>query len=100
MEYICADGTRIQNIGEKMTPGITDEGAKFKVNFQVTDVDRPLIAVSKRTAAGYDVWFSEKFGAITSKNGKETKFIKKRGVYVLRMWAPRSPETVPGGRRQ
>ena len=68
---------------------------------EVTDVDRPLIAVSKLTAAGYDVWFNEGDGIIMNKcSGKETRFFKKNGVYVIRIWAPRSSDPLPGGIRQ
>ena len=101
VEYICADGTRVQNIHEKMVPGLTDTGATFKVNLQVTDVDKSFIAVSKLTAAGYDVWFDERDGVIRNKRtGKETKFTKKNGVYVIRIWAPRSSSPLSGGIRQ
>ena len=109
VEYVCADGATIPNLGEKLVPGITDDGEKFKVNFQVCDVDRPLIAVSKLAAAGYDVWFGDTHGAIVdTRTGRETPFIKKNGVYVLRIWAPCRPESssaassrqMPGGTRQ
>ena len=99
VEHICADGGRIPNIGEELVPGLTDDGDKSKVNFQVCDVDRPLIAVSKLTAAGDDVWLGENHGFIThARSGKHTTFFKKNGVYVLRIWVPRSsePSTVTG----
>ena len=104
-EYICADGGRIRNQGEKMVPGLSDEGARMKINFQVTNVEKPLIAVAKLTAAGHDVWFGPQHGTITHGNtGKQTTFIKKDGVYVLRVWAPRArPASAPassGGIRQ
>ena len=99
--------------GREVGPGVTDSGEAFKVNFQVCDVDRPLIAVSKLAAAGYDVWFGEKGGAIVHKRtGRETPFTKKNGVYVMRIWALREPEPaaaavaaaaarqLPGGMRQ
>lgn len=100
VEYVCADGSRIPNVGEKLVPGLTDEGTKFQVNFQVTEVDRPLIAVSKLTAAGHDVWFGDSWGVIThARTGKQTVFGKKNGVYVLRVWAPRGSSLLPGGSR-
>lgn len=90
VEYVCADGSRIPNVGEKLVPGLTDAGSKFQVNFQVTDVDRPLIAVSKLAAAGHDVWFGDTGCVIThARTRRETTFTKKNGVYVLRIWAPR-----------
>ena len=41
VEYICADGARILNMGEKLIPGLSDEGSRLSINFQVTQVDRP-----------------------------------------------------------
>lgn len=71
------------------------------INFQVTSVDRPLIAVSKLTAAGHRVSFGPESGVFTHGiTGKTTKFTEKNGVYVLRMWVPRSVELVSGGIRQ
>jgi hypothetical protein len=104
VEYICADGGRIPNIGEKLVGGVSDEGHKLSINFQVACVDRPLIAVSKLTAAGHDVWFGKTYGVITNgATGQSTVFKKKNGVYVLKMWSPRSPvacSPLSGGTRQ
>lgn len=52
-EYVCADGSRMPDMGEKLVQVLTDEGSKFKVGFLVTDVDRPRRAVLKLTAAGH-----------------------------------------------
>ena len=104
-EYICADGGRIPNMGEKLVCGVSEEGSKLSINFQVTTVDKPLIAVSKLTAAGHQVWFGKQHGVIThGVTGKTTTFEKKNGVYVLRVWAPkpataRTPSS-SGGIRQ
>ncbi len=51
MGYVTADGGRVPDMGEKMVNGLTGEGAKLAVNFQVTAVDRPPTAASKLTAA-------------------------------------------------
>jgi hypothetical protein len=99
VEYICADGGRIPNLGEKAVGGLSDEGQKLAIVFQVANVDRPLIAVSKLTAAGHDVWFGRTHGVITNgTTGHSTTFFKKNGVYVLKVWTPRAP--VSGGMRQ
>jgi hypothetical protein len=98
VEYICADGARIANMGEKLIPGLSDEGSRLSINFQVTQVDRPLLAVSKLTSAGHGVWFGEDHGVIThGGTGKHTYFRKRNGIYVLRIWAPRASS---GGSRQ
>jgi hypothetical protein len=103
-EYVCADGGRIPNMGEKSVPGLSDAGTRLAIKFQVTTVDRPLIAVSKLTAAGHIVKFGNQNGTIThGATGKQTQFRKKNGVYVLRIWVPRAPpasSSSPGGSRQ
>jgi hypothetical protein len=63
-----------------MVPGLSDEGSRMKINFQVTNVDKPLIAVSKLMAAVHDVWFGQQHGVIThGETGKQTTFMKKNG---------------------
>jgi hypothetical protein len=104
-EYICADGARIRNQGEKLVPGLSDEGSSMSINFQVTQVEMPLIAVSKLTAVGHRVWFEGDHGVIQhGSSGRQTKFFKKKGVFVLRIWVPRARPTsaaaLSGGRRQ
>jgi hypothetical protein len=90
VEYVCADGGRIPNLGEKLVGGVSDEGHKLSINFQVACVDRPLIAVSKLTAAGHDVWFGKAHGVIThGTTGQSAVFARKTGVNVLKVWAPR-----------
>ena len=104
MEYVTADGGRIPNMGEKAVSGLTGDGTKLAINFQVTAVDRPLIAVSKLTAAGYDVHFNKDGGTIThALTGRVTPFVKLRGVYVLKVWVPKAAATeksLSGGTRQ
>ena len=70
----------------------------LNVTFQVTAVDRPLLAVSKLTDAGHQVWFGKDLGTIThGRTGKVTSFKKRNGVYVLDMWVRRA--TSGGSRR-
>lgn len=98
VEYICADGGRIPNLGEKRVQAVTDEGSRLAVNFQVAPVDRPLIAVSKLTAAGHHVFFGKDAGVILhSVTGAETKFQKRDNVYVMKLWVPKM--IAPGGSR-
>jgi hypothetical protein len=111
-EYVTADGGRLPNLGEKSIKATSEEGVTLAIKFQVANMDTPLIAVSKLTAAGHEVSFNENSGAITNKaNGRTTAFKRKNNVYVLQIWVKRHrpPSTVaaiwpnnqmPGGRRQ
>ncbi len=90
-EYITADGVRIRNQGEKLVPGLSDEGASMSINFQVTQVETPLIAVSKLTAVVHPVWFGCVRGYIThGSSAQHTKFFMKKRLFVLRIWVPSS----------
>jgi hypothetical protein len=97
VEYVCADGGRIPNLGEKHVKGLTTDGLKLNVNFQVTPVDRPLISVGRLIKSGHKVEFSPSGGTIThGKSGAVTPFRSENGVYVLDLWVP----SLPGGSRQ
>ncbi len=68
-------------------------------------MDRPLIAGSKRAAAGHQGWFGKEHGTITNgTTGKTTHVEKRNGVYTMTIWVPRpTPAKKPprsGGSRQ
>ena len=101
VQYICADGGKIPNLGTKTVQGLTTQGEKMSVKFQVTQVTRPLIAVSKLTEAGHDVNLHKKGGTIRNHaSGKVTTVRKVDGVYVLDIWVRCTPASLSGGSRQ
>jgi hypothetical protein len=77
--------------------GITLDGGNFACKFQVTNVDRVLLAVAILTAAGHDVWFGKNHGVITHGiSGAQTVFPKKHGVFILTIWVKKGPpEALP-----
>jgi hypothetical protein len=102
-EYVTADGGRLYNFGEKAVTGQTGDGERLSILFQVTSVDKPLIAVSKLTAAGHHVHFEKNGGVVThGSTGRSTAFEKKNGVYILKIWVPQAAADVatPGGTRR
>ena len=89
-EYACADNGRIYNVGEKKVPSLTDEGSKLNVKWQVTQVHKPFLAVSKFTDAGFDCSFNRSGGCISNqKTGARTKMFRERGLYYVNMWVPK-----------
>jgi hypothetical protein len=102
-EYITAAGEKLFNFGEKAVCGQTEEGEKLSIVFQVTSVDKVLVAVSKLTGAGHDVHFHKTGGVIThGVTGRRTLFTRKNNVYILKIWVRRAvtDKTVPGGTRR
>ena len=96
-QYICADGGKIPNLGSKTVHGLTTQGEKMSVKLQVTQVKRPLIAVSKLTEAGHDVNLHAKGGTIRNQaSGKVTRVRKADGVYVLDIWVRSAPTSLSG----
>ena len=85
--YVSATGNRIPNLGEKVLEAATEEGNHHRVTFQVTDVSRPLCAVSKVCQKGNRIIFDEHGGVVQNKvTGHETYFGMKDGIYLLKMW--------------
>ena len=88
-EYSCADDGRLYNEGEKRVSGVTDEGERLNVEWQVTQVSRPLLSVTKLSEAGYSTSFDDTGGVIRSKRtGKTIRVHKRHGIYVVDLWVP------------
>ena len=85
--YTPAGGGEIPNLGEQQWEVETREGFDGIFTFQVAQVTKPLLAVSQVTAKGNKVNFYEDWGEIVHiKTGRKTRFERKNGVYVLRVW--------------
>ncbi len=67
------------------------QGSKLNVKWQVTQVHKPFLAVSKLTDAGFDCSFNRSGGSISNqKTGARTKMLRERGLYYVNMWVPKS----------
>ncbi len=53
--YVTANGQNVPNTGEKVVPMMTNEGLPLRVAWQVTDVVKPLLSVSKLEERGHIV---------------------------------------------
>ena len=75
---------------------MTTKSAKFDVVFQATEVDRPLLSVSKLTKAGHTVKFEGSGGYIVNGiTGGLAKFRLQSDICILDLWVKKS-----GGSRQ
>ena len=83
-------------MGEKDVQSLTTKGTRFDVNFQIAQVDRPLLSVSKLTKAGHMVKFDKTGGYIVNAvTGGRTNFPMQNDIYIMDMWV-----RVSGGIRQ
>ena len=76
--------------------------AAFIMNFQVVEVHKPLLAVSRLVAAGHKVLFDELDPHILMSMGQKLKMTDNGGTYEVQIWIenpagePRKP--MPFGR--
>ena len=95
--YTAANGGEVPNLGEQSWEIKTREGDHGHLKFQVAKVMKPLLAVSQITALGNRVHFYETWGEIVcGKTGKKTRFERKNGVYVLRVWVKEAADDEAG----
>jgi hypothetical protein len=87
VRYVAANGARMENHGEKKVR-FKKGGADTMNNimFQVTDVGKPLAAVSKILDKGNSVVFSRGAGGSfirNDKTGEKTEIKEEKGTFVL-----------------
>ena len=67
-------------------------GTSKKIRFQIADVSKILVSVSKVTAARNKVTMRDDGGEITDKEGNTFNMVKRNGVYVMNIWTKRDPK--------
>ena len=75
-----------ERAGEKVTRSVETSGCKG-AGVEVAEVRRPLMSVSKMTAAGNEVRLSDKNPYIGNlRNGQKTALRKEGNVFVIDLW--------------
>ena len=92
-----ADGTELPSRGNFFLQAITPEGHDLSHTFEDTDVEMPICAVSALSACGgeegSEVVFQNDKGEIVRLKGDEAStFVKRKGVYLIRLFVPRNNE--------
>ena len=65
----------------------TQESHCTRTTFVDADVDMPILSVAQISANGNDFYFNKSGGVITdSKTGVQSKFVKRRGVYFIKLF--------------
>jgi len=102
LKHRAANGTPIDNLGEKSIQGVTKQGNKVGMTFQIADVTKPLGAVRAMLAGGDKVVFetSNSYIQDTTRTIK-TPIEERNGAYVFDIWRPKAAvNTVNTGRYQ
>ena len=90
VKYEVADGTLIDNKGEKRFVAVTEEGQKKKLVAQVCGVNKSLLIVRKVTAAGDTVTFKKGYGWIEDdKTGEKIWMEERDGIYMVKLSVPK-----------
>ena len=97
MKKTALTGQRIFNIGQKRCLLMT-EGSQIakRVTFQVCDVHKPLMAVSRLADHGFECVLGKDGGEFIDTQSGETIPVRRRGnLYFMNAWVkaePRQPE--------
>ena len=88
-KYRAANGSPIENFGERKISGWTDNWTPFGLIAQVADVRTPLGSVRSMLAAGNQVIFDPNPGKSMIRNiktGKEIPIKERNGSYEVDLW--------------
>ena len=87
VQYECANGERIPNLGEQKFMAHTQEGCKKSIRAQVCEVTKALLSVRRLVEAGNRVVFEEGGSYIEDIYRKERMYLQeKHGMYTLKVW--------------
>ena len=95
--YRAANGSPIPNLGQAIAFFYDAEGRRCGIPFQVAEVERPLLSVSRLAAAGCKVSFQADRGEIVhEQSGRRLPLVRRHGVYVLELRVSSKPGGLPG----
>ena len=87
--FVAANGTRIQNYGEKKVIGYTDGGEGVSMKMQCADVQKTLASVHRMNQGGNVVVLDGANSYMVNKESKhKTRIGYENGQYVFHIWVP------------
>ena len=87
--FVAANGSKIENYGERTVVGYTDDGEGVSMRMTCADVQKVLGSVHRMNLGGNRVMLDGKESYLESrKTGKRTRIHYENGQYVLYLWAP------------
>ena len=90
-KYTAANGSEMEDEGAMTITALTEEGAQASIVFQSnSQVGMPILSVAK-LGLQHDAFFRETDGELVHRaSGQRTKFVKRAGVYFLRLMVKKS----------
>ena len=87
--FVAANGSKIQNYGERKVTGYTDEGTPISMRMTCADVHKVLGSVHKMNQGGNLVVLDGEHSYMKNKaSGQKTKIHYEDGQYIMYMWVP------------
>jgi hypothetical protein len=87
--FVAANGSKIDNYGEKQVVGYTEEGDAVGMRITCADVHKVLGSVHKMNMGGNRVILDGSRSFMENKmSGKRTKIHYEDGQYILYLWVP------------
>ena len=95
IRYVAANGSSIENYGEKKIVGYNDDGESVSMRVQRADVKKVLCSVHKMNLGGNVVVLDGGRSYTQNKeNGQKTRINYEEGQYVMYLWSPSKEEEV------
>ena len=96
-QFVAANGSVINNEGERHVEMHTLDGVKRSMVFQVTTVNKALASVARMNEKGNVVVFDGDNSYIQNKvSGEVIPMKKKQGSWVLEVWVEKDPSKAAG----
>ena len=95
-EYEVANGQSLPNLGERrcllMSLGST---VAKSITFQVADVHKPLLSVSRCADMGFRCILEKHGGYLEHTSGERVQLQRRDNLYVMRAWVKNNPDGQP-----
>ena len=96
VRYETADGTEIENEGQKSFYAMGERGFLKRLQMQLAPVSKPLLSVKRMTELGHNVSFDEEGGWIIDRSSGEHVWLRPEGgMYMLRLWVYKGGKELP-----
>ena len=86
-KFFGADGSPLENLGEIVAQGTSEEGIEVNINFDIAKVTRPLLSVHKMTSNGHRVILHDTGGYIQVKGTNTKVNLRQEGrLSIMDLW--------------